>query len=171
MSYGSGMGSDNRFSDSPSPPPPLRPKHRHHSSFCLSACFGAVGDGGAPDSPSGVGERQEASLLRSPTTWLRLKTHELPELRGKYRALISSHATGKHHRRHHSSDFSYDPLSYALNFDEGSESECTANAEDLRYRCFSSRLPASPPRTVGVPFDKAREGKGIKGIKGREAPL
>ncbi|XP_008790088.2 uncharacterized protein LOC103707399 [Phoenix dactylifera] len=165
------MDSDNRCSDSPSPPRALRSKHHNRSSFCLSACFGAAGDGGAPGSPDGVGERQGASLLRSPSTWLRFKTHELPELRGKCRALVSSHAAGKHHRRHHSSDFTYDPLSYALNFDEGLESEFAANAEDLRYRCFSSRLPASPFRTVGVPFDKAWEGKGIKGIKGREAPL
>ncbi|XP_010936386.2 uncharacterized protein [Elaeis guineensis] len=165
------MDHDHRFSNPPPPPPRRKSKH-HHSSICLTACFGAAGDDGvAPDSPGVVGERSEASLLHSSSTWLRSKVHELPELRGKCHAFISSHAAAKHHRRHHSSDFRYDPLSYALNFDEGSEVEYPATAEDLHHRCFSSRLPASPPRAIGVAFDKAREGKGIKGIKGMEAPL
>ncbi|VAI93089.1 unnamed protein product [Triticum turgidum subsp. durum] len=44
-------------------------------------------------------------------------------------------------------EFRYDPLSYALNFDEGgSGSDDCAEAEDaaFRYRNFSSRLPPSP---------------------------
>ncbi|KAM3297808.1 hypothetical protein ACQJBY_039660 [Aegilops geniculata] len=44
-------------------------------------------------------------------------------------------------------EFRYDPLSYALNFDDGgSGSDDGAEAEDaaFRYRNFSSRLPPSP---------------------------
>ncbi|KAG1342011.1 hypothetical protein COCNU_05G002400 [Cocos nucifera] len=165
------MDDGRRFSNPASPPPRPKPKH-HHSSICLTACFGAAGDDGvAPDSPGAVGERSGASLLRSSSTWLRSKAQELPELRGKCRGFISSHAAAKQHRRHHSSDFRYDPLSYALNFDEGSESEYPATAEDLRHRCFSSRLPVSPRRAVGIALDKAREVEAIKGIKGMEPPL
>ena len=43
-------------------------------------------------------------------------------------------------------EFRYDPLSYALNFDDGSSDDGDANAEDaaFRHRNFSSRLPPSP---------------------------
>ena len=43
-------------------------------------------------------------------------------------------------------EFRYDPLSYALNFDDGG-SDDGAEAEDaaFRYRNFNSRLPPSPP--------------------------
>ena len=40
-------------------------------------------------------------------------------------------------------EFRYDPLSYALNFDEGSD-ENGDEAETSRRRNFSSRLPPSP---------------------------
>ncbi|TKY58107.1 hypothetical protein E2542_SST15162 [Spatholobus suberectus] len=43
-----------------------------------------------------------------------------------------------HHRRSQSADFSYDPSSYALNFENDSP-------EEVSFRNFSSRLPASPP--------------------------
>ncbi|VAI93090.1 uncharacterized protein LOC119340303 [Triticum dicoccoides] len=43
-------------------------------------------------------------------------------------------------------DFRYDPLSYALNFDDGGGDDGDADAEDaaFRHRNFSSRLPPSP---------------------------
>ncbi|XP_037467428.1 uncharacterized protein LOC119339495 [Triticum dicoccoides] len=43
-------------------------------------------------------------------------------------------------------EFRYDPLSYALNFDEGGSDAAATEAEDtaFRYRNFSSRLPPSP---------------------------
>lgn len=149
-SKGGRMENDNRFSNSPLPAPRPKPKH-HDCSICLTAYFGAAGDdGGAPDSPGGVGELSGASLLCSSSTWLRFRAHELPELRRKCRVFISSHAA-KHHRRHHSSDFRYDPFGYALNFDEGSESEYPATAEDLRCRCFSSRgRPRGPSASPSI---------------------
>ncbi|KAG8070051.1 hypothetical protein GUJ93_ZPchr0006g42991 [Zizania palustris] len=45
-------------------------------------------------------------------------------------------------------EFRYDPLSYALNFDEGADDEYEGvdhRAGGLLYRSFSSRLPPSPP--------------------------
>ncbi|KAM3214863.1 hypothetical protein ACQJBY_067054 [Aegilops geniculata] len=44
-------------------------------------------------------------------------------------------------------EFRYDPLSYALNFDDGgsgSDDGGEADAAAFRYRNFSSRLPPSP---------------------------
>lgn len=46
---------------------------------------------------------------------------------------------GRHRR--HSSDFSYDPLSYALNFEDE-----VVESEESPVRSFASRLPTSPPR-------------------------
>ncbi|EMS51221.1 hypothetical protein CFC21_100281 [Triticum aestivum] len=43
-------------------------------------------------------------------------------------------------------EFRYDPLSYALNFDDGGCDDGDADAEDaaFRHRNFNSRLPPSP---------------------------
>ncbi|XP_044958438.1 uncharacterized protein LOC123409647 [Hordeum vulgare subsp. vulgare] len=43
-------------------------------------------------------------------------------------------------------EFRYDPLSYALNFDDGPSDDSDADADDaaFRHRNFSSRLPPSP---------------------------
>ncbi|XBI13564.1 hypothetical protein VPH35_140288 [Triticum aestivum] len=43
-------------------------------------------------------------------------------------------------------EFRYDPLSYALNFDDGATDNGDVDVEDeaFRYRNFSSRLPSSP---------------------------
>uniref|UniRef100_A0ACD5UJQ8 Uncharacterized protein n=1 Tax=Avena sativa TaxID=4498 RepID=A0ACD5UJQ8_AVESA len=45
-------------------------------------------------------------------------------------------------------EFRYDPLSYALNFDEGAGSDDSDEGADaaaaIRYRNFNSRLPPSP---------------------------
>ncbi|XP_020268194.1 uncharacterized protein LOC109843649 [Asparagus officinalis] len=49
--------------------------------------------------------------------------------------------------RSRSADFRYDPLSYALNFDEGNGDDLEFADEEFRCRNFSSRLPASPPET------------------------
>jgi hypothetical protein len=42
-------------------------------------------------------------------------------------------------------EFRYDPLSYALNFDDGGSDDSDEGADAaFRYRNFSSRLPSSP---------------------------
>ncbi|XP_047060765.1 uncharacterized protein LOC124667542 [Lolium rigidum] len=42
-------------------------------------------------------------------------------------------------------EFRYDPLSYALNFDDGGSDDSDEAADAaFRYRNFSSRLPSSP---------------------------
>ncbi|XP_057958634.1 uncharacterized protein LOC131151407 [Malania oleifera] len=65
-----------------------------------------------------------------------------PEFRGKSRNILARRAGRS---RRHSSDFSYDPLSYALNFDEGTEEDRTY---ELPLRNFAARLPPSPPRAA-----------------------
>ncbi|RWW33629.1 hypothetical protein BHE74_00001116 [Ensete ventricosum] len=157
------MEYDHRFSASSSPTPPLKAKHHH---LCFTSCFRGVAGGDAGDLETPYGERAARPLIRSPKSWIRSKAHELPENCCKCRALVS-HCRWGRHRRHHSADFRYDPLSYALNFDEGPQDECPASAEQLRYRCFSSRLPASPPRrSDGGGFDDRKRAHGVEGIEG-----
>ncbi|KAL5199437.1 hypothetical protein ABZP36_020640 [Zizania latifolia] len=55
----------------------------------------------------------------------------------------------KWRRRGAAGAFGYDPLSYALNFDEGGDDDdaygdADAAAAAFRYKNFSSRLPPSP---------------------------
>ncbi|OMO61607.1 hypothetical protein CCACVL1_23374 [Corchorus capsularis] len=62
-------------------------------------------------------------------------------IKDKCRHLIAR--IGKRGRRqYHSSDFSYDPMSYALNFENES-----SRADELPIMNFMSRLPATPERT------------------------
>ncbi|KAK8933444.1 hypothetical protein KSP39_PZI015253 [Platanthera zijinensis] len=121
------MGHRHQDSESPSTPLPLRTPKGSSPSF--SCCFGS----GAVD--------EDGRSQASPSSWLRSKASELPDIREKCRSLISNIG----HRRHHSGDFGYDPISYALNFDEGSTGDSpVSSAGDLRRRGFSARLPASP---------------------------
>ncbi|XP_073103746.1 uncharacterized protein [Elaeis guineensis] len=122
------MGCDRRSGVSSSPPSSR--KKKFHCSPFFSFCFG--GAGGPPK------EARPASLLRSSSTWLRSKAKELPELRERCRHLLSR--IGGHRRR--AGGFRYDPLSYALNFDEGDDSR--GYFEAFRYRKPSGRLSVSP---------------------------
>ncbi|XP_026658995.1 uncharacterized protein LOC113462508 [Phoenix dactylifera] len=115
------MRCDRRF-DVPSSPPSSRKKKLRCSAF-FSFCFG--GAGGPPE------EARPASLLRSSSTWLRTKVTEL-------RRLVSR--IGRPRRR--AGGFRYDPLSYALNFDEGNDS--SGDSEAFRCRKPPGRLPVSP---------------------------
>ncbi|KAJ3693439.1 hypothetical protein LUZ60_008919 [Juncus effusus] len=104
-------------------------KQRLRSSLCLSCCFN--GSNGEDEAPA-------SSLLRSSSGWIRDRAKGIPEMVNKMSR-----------NRRLSGDFKYDPMSYALNFDEGYE-EDERDGEELqgerfRYRNFSSRLPSSPP--------------------------
>lgn len=104
-----------------------RKRHQHHL-ICFSSCFRSL----TSDAEA------ETSLVHSSSSWIRSKAQELPdEVRGKCRNLLSRH------KRRHSSDFGYDPLSYARNFDDGGETTGD-NEEEFPYKCFSARLPQSP---------------------------
>lgn len=79
--------------------------------------------------------------------WFRNKTtHDHNEIRGKCKSFI--HRMGRH-RRHVSAEFSYDPLSYAMNFEDDETS--FDDYEDFPARNFAARLPLSPPSKGKMP--------------------
>lgn len=85
---------------------------------CGGANANAHDQGGHGDRPA------SPSLLRSPSAWIRAKSHNF--------------GSSKHtHRR--SGTFQYDARSYAHNFDEGCDDE-----DVPRHPCFSPRTPTAP---------------------------
>ncbi|KAF3332537.1 hypothetical protein FCM35_KLT02114 [Carex littledalei] len=128
------MEYDRHFSYYPQTSSPRNPqsqeqrKRNQHHLICFSSCF---------RSPT-LDAEAETSLVRSSSSWIRSKAQEFPdEVRGKYRNFLSRH------KRRHSSDFGYDPSSYARNFDDGGETNGESE-EEFPYKCFSARLPQSP---------------------------
>ncbi|XWS72713.1 hypothetical protein CRYUN_Cryun02cG0064200 [Craigia yunnanensis] len=72
------------------------------------------------------------------------RTPRSPYIKEKCKNLIAR--IGKGGRKHYnSSDFSYDPMSYALNFEDES-----SRADELPIINFTSRLPATPERPSAV---------------------
>ncbi|GAB4832744.1 hypothetical protein Ancab_006761 [Ancistrocladus abbreviatus] len=108
-------------------------KHRVKQTLCCFRNVHSQQQGGlaAVDHPS------PRLLLRSSSQWVKSRAQDFPELKYKCRNLIRMGSR----RRAHSSDFGYDPLSYALNFDEGGED---GEVDEFPLRSFSSRLPPSP---------------------------
>ncbi|KAL2237367.1 UNVERIFIED_CONTAM: hypothetical protein Sindi_0928400 [Sesamum indicum] len=87
----------------------------------------------------------------SPSTWIKSMTTDSDIIKGRCRNFISRMTR---HRRHSSADFSYDPLSYSLNFHD----DAPSSDHEFRAMNFASRLPTSPPtrRTIPkttTPFD------------------
>ncbi|KAJ8486259.1 hypothetical protein OPV22_018744 [Ensete ventricosum] len=126
------MGFDHRFSDSsPSSAPPSLIQRLCSSIRSSCCCIG--GCGGEDERP--------ASLMSSSAIWFRCQN------------LVYRVTAHQHHRaRRSSGDFSYDPFSYALNFDDGhNDDDLPGGRDDFRHRSFSSRLPPSPPRSDAPP--------------------
>ncbi|WOK98280.1 hypothetical protein Cni_G06990 [Canna indica] len=128
--------------------PPSSPsslKRRLRSSLCFSCCFRSA----AVDAASPEERPPAASLIRSSAVWLRAKAQELPDIGGRYCGMMAR--TRRHHgRRHSGGDFRYDPLSYALNFDEGPDGDghdaaLATGEQPFRCRSFSSRLAQPSP--------------------------
>ncbi|XWS17041.1 hypothetical protein CRYUN_Cryun33cG0033600 [Craigia yunnanensis] len=102
-----------------------------------------------PSPSHGDNNHNKPRLSRtSSSTWL-----TSPDFKDKCRNLINriGHGHGPGHRhshshgRRHSADFRYDPSSYALNFDEGSED---SQLDEFPLRNFTARLPPSPTATT-----------------------
>ncbi|KAL6985218.1 hypothetical protein U1Q18_018596 [Sarracenia purpurea var. burkii] len=141
-------------------------QRRMKSSMSLSCCFsGHNRRFDSYDSSLSSPDLGKLSPILSPSSWFRPKGQDQQhqENKSKYRSLMPRMG-----RRRHSADFSYDPLSYALNFDEGSSDDD-----------FSSRLPVSPPRRrpstsrirdleLPVPWEAA--GRNMRNSKSAAAP-
>ncbi|KAK4274468.1 hypothetical protein QN277_017680 [Acacia crassicarpa] len=68
------------------------------------------------------------------------KKSSAADYRGRSRHLLSR-IRRRHHRHTQYGDFSYDPTSYALNFEDDSRSE----EDDFPFRGFADRLKHLPP--------------------------
>ena len=112
-------------------------KNKLKQTLCLSCCFHNSRRETLGSSSSSSDDRP--TLVRAPSVWLKSRVHELPEIGDKCRHLFHRIGRHHHHRRHSSSsDFRYDPLSYALNFDD-------SHLDEAPLRNFSARVPATPP--------------------------
>lgn len=90
-----------------------------------------------PISPAGSSSSPSSWFRKSPTC----NGSDFSRVRGKSQRSRVGRSKHHHHRQSQSADFSYDPSSYALNF------ENETAQEDIPIMNFSSRLPRSPPRS------------------------
>ncbi|KAD3067845.1 hypothetical protein R6Q59_018043 [Mikania micrantha] len=124
--------------------------------FCLACCFTANRrETLRSDSSSSAGDATKRPLffVGASSKWIKSRASvDLPEIKHKCCNLISRIGGNQYHRRRRSSaDFSYDPLSYALNFEEDA---CgSLEDDDDAVKSFVSRLPPSPPPSSVAPAD------------------
>uniref|UniRef100_A0A7N0RG91 Uncharacterized protein n=1 Tax=Kalanchoe fedtschenkoi TaxID=63787 RepID=A0A7N0RG91_KALFE len=153
----------------------VRPSHKRRrsaasssSSFCFSGCFSkhktSKSNANANDGIEGEDHQHrhrhhrdhqpQPRLRRTSSTWLKARMSDFPELRDRYRNIISN--LGRTQRRH-ASDFSYDAFSYALNFDDESRVD-----DVFPPRSFSARLPPTPqPPTEEAATDAPVDAIGV----------
>ncbi|PWA40835.1 hypothetical protein CTI12_AA558710 [Artemisia annua] len=89
-------------------------------------------------------------LIGASSQWIKSKASvDIPVMKHKCRNVFNKIGAKHNHRRRRSStDFRYDPLSYALNFEEES---CGNFEDDSPLKGFTSRLPSSPPPSSSSP--------------------
>ncbi|GAB2275407.1 hypothetical protein Dimus_010169 [Dionaea muscipula] len=109
------------------------PKHRHneYSSSVPSAAAALQHQ---------LDVQDKSRLIRSASTWIRSTK---PEIKDKCANLLSRIGKGYRGRRSYTKKaayFRYDPLSYALNF----EDDDVSRLDEFPLRNFSARLPPSP---------------------------
>ncbi|CAI8610454.1 unnamed protein product [Vicia faba] len=116
--------------------PPHSLKYKLKSSLCFSCCFSH--------------RRVKPRIVRCSSlgTHDNSRSTEFSHLKEKCSNFISRLSR---HRRRHSADFHYDPFSYALNFEDDTNTEKSVN----NLKSFSARLPASPPSTISPNSAKA----------------
>nr|XP_043622353.1 uncharacterized protein LOC122593946 [Erigeron canadensis] len=82
-------------------------------------------------------------LISTSSQWIKSRASvDIPEIKNKCRNMLGRIGNQNHRRRRSSADFSYDPLSYALNFEEDYVEDDKNHGKD-----FSKRLPPSPPQS------------------------
>ncbi|KAF2564758.1 hypothetical protein F2Q70_00014212 [Brassica cretica] len=104
--------------------------HRMRSPIC---CLGAANAVVEP-AEAMTGQRTP----KSPYEWLKSTALEL-EIIDRCRRVKTRIKVTRHHSQGSPGDFSYDALSYALNFEDDVRAD-----EDGSYPDFTARLPASP---------------------------
>ncbi|KAH0707010.1 hypothetical protein KY289_012086 [Solanum tuberosum] len=119
----------------PTSPPSLKQKLKN--SLCFSCCFPHRRPPPPPPPPSSSDENPALIWVNNE------EPSNLPKLKDKVLNVLNFVGTGSNrHKRHASTEFRYDPMSYSLNFEDGFDDD---NAEIAPLRNFSSRLPPSPP--------------------------
>lgn len=118
------------------------------STFSIAGCFRTTNHPQSlpeqPPSPTTPNETSTQSPIKTKSPRL---TRTLSKSHEKCKNLIHRIGEGGHgkHIRRHTTDFHYDPSSYALNFDRGDEDQ---NVNRFPRYNFSSRLPRSPPSSA-----------------------
>lgn len=118
------------------------------STFSIAGCFRTTNHPQSlpeqPPSPTTPNETSTQSPIKTKSPRL---TRTLSKSHEKCKNLIHRIGEGGHgkHIRRHTTDFHYDPSSYALNFDRGEEDQ---NVNRFPRYNFSSRLPRSPPSST-----------------------
>ncbi|XP_068314336.1 uncharacterized protein [Pyrus communis] len=140
---------------SQSPTSPLHHHKRHSRSICLPACFSSMSthpfdvlDNDADHYHNCNSQRARTPPPRSP----------LPEIKDRCMHLISKIGGGRVRRRNSSADFSYDPSSYALNFeDDTSKAEDQLLVYGFSARLSASSIPTTPLKKKVSPLDEILE--------------
>ncbi|KAI3446817.1 hypothetical protein Pfo_003482 [Paulownia fortunei] len=118
----------------PASPPTL--KHKLKQSLCFSCCFRRRHRQLLPLHSSVSPSDDNPTLI-----WVKTKgphDHSLSEIKEKCRTMLGF--SGVKHKRHSSAEFRYDPLSYALNFEDGFDFD-----DEAPLKNFAARLPPSTP--------------------------
>lgn len=146
---------------------PNNPLFNHRNRCCFFPCFGpspssttttthhvTLGGPTPPSSTSSLWDRFRTAPLRAFN-----KIREWSEIVAgpQWKTFIRRFNRRRHHRHHHQNHtngkFQYDPLSYALNFDEGPGQNGHFDEDFVngggQFPDFSSRLAASPPNGLG----------------------
>lgn len=132
-----------------SSPPSL--KHKLKQTLCFSCCFGRRHDHHLP-----LHHTPPSPSDENPTVvWVETKgsdNHSLTEI--KERCCTMFGISGSKHKRHSTAvEFRYDPLSYALNFEDGFDYD-----DEAPLKSFVAKLPPSPPVPTSVTWVRLETG-------------
>ncbi|KAI4337279.1 hypothetical protein L6164_015715 [Bauhinia variegata] len=128
-------------------------KHKLKSSIC---CFAGTMDAPLENGEHYYDKLQTPKTPRTPPIWHKKSGQYSPDS-NRQRSHGHKSRMCRKHRQSHSADFTYDPSSYALNFEDHNRTD----DDEFPFRDFSSRLPASPsplsqsPSSVKYPEDSS----------------
>ncbi|KAL2458007.1 hypothetical protein Adt_46117 [Abeliophyllum distichum] len=117
-------------------------KNKLKQSLCFSCCFRRCRHHSHHHPLNSLPPPCFVSDDKPTVIWIKTKVpHDqtLSDIKVKCRNMLGF--SGTKHKRYSSAEFRYDPLSYALNFEDG----CDDDGNEVPLRNFTARLPASPP--------------------------